>query len=545
MKPIRFLGIAALAAFALPAAAQTAPPQPAPADATSAGMPPANWWQLDPATNGVRGIAAERAYRELLANRQPARSVVVAIIDSGVEIDHPDLKDHIWTNPREVAGNGRDDDGNGYVDDVHGWDFQGGRDGRDVAHDNYEITRIYRELRKYDGARPDTLQGAKKAEYDRWLEVKRTFEQDRANAQEEIAQVRQVVNVVSQVEAYLRQQIGSQPTAQNVASYSAKTPEAMQAKDLFLQLAAQGLTPERIRREGEEIEGKLKYGLNPDFDPREIVGDNYADVSERGYGNNEVEGPDALHGTHVAGIVGAVRGNGVGIDGVAPNNVRIMVLRVVPDGDERDKDVANAIRYAADNGANVINMSFGKAHSPRKDVVDAAARYAESKGVLLVHAAGNDGADLATSGNFPNRDLQAGGKVANWIEVGASSWQGLDSLAASFSNYGHDQVDIFAPGVSIYSTVNNFGYERNDGTSMAAPVVTGVAALLMSYFPSLTAAQVKQIILDSATRYADQAVALPGGEEGATRPFGQLSATGGIVNAYEAVKLAQQRAGGR
>jgi subtilisin family serine protease len=541
MKPIRFLGVVALAAFASPVLAQLAPAQP---DAMP-GQPPANWWQQDPAS-GTRGIAAERAYRELLANRQPRRSVVVAIIDSGVEIDHPDLKDHIWTNPREVAGNGRDDDGNGYVDDVHGWDFIGGRDGRDVEHDSYEIARLYRELRRYEGARPDTLQGARKAEYDRWLQVKATFEQDRAEAAEEVQQVDQVVNAVNQIVTILRQQLGgAEPTAQNVAALAPAGAQAAQARQIFMQLAAQDLTPARVLEEAESIQGKLKYGLNPDYDPRSIVGDNYADPAERGYGNAEVEGPDATHGTHVAGIVGAVRGNGVGIDGVAPNNVRLMVLRVVPDGDERDKDVANAIRYAADNGANVINMSFGKAHSPRKDVVDAAARYAEGKGVLLVHAAGNDASDLATEANFPNRDLQAGGKVASWIEVGASSWAGLDSLAASFSNYGHDQVDVFAPGVSIYSTVTNGGYERNDGTSMSAPVVSGVAALLMSYYPQLTAAQVKQIILDSSTRFAGQAVALPGGEAGKTAPFSQLSSTGGIVNVYEAVKLAEQRSGGR
>jgi subtilisin family serine protease len=239
----------------------------------------------------------------------------------------------------------------------------------------------------------------------------------------------------------------------------------------------------------------------------------------------------------VAGIVAAERGNGVGVDGIA-TGVRIMPLRVVPDGDERDKDVANAIRYAADNGARVINMSFGKSHSPQKSVVDDAVRYAESKNVLIVHAAGNDGEDLNQAGNFPNQDYAAGGRASNWIEVGASSWHG-DALAASFSNYGRGRVDVFAPGVAILSTVPDAEYGRNDGTSMAAPVVSGVAATLLAYFPELTAVQVRQIILESAVRNESQVVRP--GTEGERVSFAELSDSGGVVNLYAAIQLAQQR----
>jgi subtilisin family serine protease len=246
-------------------------------------------------------------------------------------------------------------------------------------------------------------------------------------------------------------------------------------------------------------------------------------------------GPDAMHGTHVSGIIAGVRGNGVGIDGIVPPNVKVMMLRAVPDGDERDKDIANAIRYAADHGANVINMSFGKGWSPQKAAVDDAVRYAESKGVLFVHAAGNDGADVAVKPSFPTPTFTGGGRAQNWIEVGASSWQGGEKLAAEFSNWNGRQVDLFAPGVAIYSTVPG-GYERLDGTSMAAPVVTGVAAMLMAYFPELTAADVKRVLLASAARHAKQRVIRPGTEDDRVA-FGALSATGGIVNAYEAVKM--------
>jgi subtilisin family serine protease len=236
----------------------------------------------------------------------------------------------------------------------------------------------------------------------------------------------------------------------------------------------------------------------------------------------------------VAGIIGAVRDNGVGIDGIAAN-VRLMVVRAVPNGDERDKDVANAIRYAVDNGAHIINMSFGKAYSPRKDLVDAAVAYAEERGVLLIHAAGNDGEDLEVEPSFPTRSFSGGGGADGWIEVGAANWQ-VDTLAAPFSNYGATQVDLFAPGVDILSTVPGDEFDREDGTSMAAPVVTGVAALLMAYFPDLTAADVKRILLESAVPYGDRMVPQPG--SGTPVPFGTLSATGGVVNAYEAVRRA-------
>ncbi|HYR09199.1 MAG TPA: S8 family serine peptidase, partial [Longimicrobium sp.] len=352
-----------------------------------------------------------------------------------------------------------------------------------------------------------------------------------------LQQIRQIEQVVTSVYAALRQHLGTQElTTAAVQGMQTADGRLRQARAIYLDLVRQGFTLDDVVEQRQALEDEARYGMNPDFDPRDIVGDNYANPAERGYGNAEVEGPDADHGTHVAGIVAAMR-NGSGVDGVAPA-VRIMTLRAVPDGDERDKDVANAIRYAADNGARVINMSFGKSHSPQKSVVDEAVRYAESKGVLLIHAAGNDGADLNEEGNFPNKEYASGGRAANWIEVGASSWHG-ENLAADFSNYGRGKVDVFAPGVSILSTVTDATFERNDGTSMAAPVVTGIAATLLSYFPELTAVQVRQIILESAVRNEAQ-VTRPG-LTGGQVSFAELSDTGGVVNLYAAIQLAQQR----
>jgi subtilisin family serine protease len=323
-------------------------------------------------------------------------------------------------------------------------------------------------------------------------------------------------------------------------------PETIWAQNVWVTAASQGLTLPILQQEHDRIEKALEFSLNPDFDPRSIVGDNYQNPNERGYGNGEVVGPDPLHGTHVAGIIGAVRGNGIGLNGIAPSP-KIMVIRAVPDGDERDKDVANAIRYAVDNGAQVVNMSFGKGQSPYKSVVDEAVKYADSKGVLLVHAAGNEASDNDTTDNFPNRTFVGGGEARLWLEVGASSWQGGEAMVAPFSNYGPKTVDVFAPGVDIYSSVTGGKYQRESGTSMAAPVVTGLAALIMSYYPELTAAEVRQVILDSATRYPTAVVRLPSSDsQGAsTAAFGELSTTGGIVNAYSALKLAAERSAAR
>lgn len=548
MKPTRSLGVLALALAAgvpAPAAAQVgAPPQPAP---QAAATPPQNWWLLDDSTDHYRGTSTDRAYRELLANKRPARQVVVAVIDGGVDVEHEDLKDVIWTNPREIPGNGKDDDNNGYVDDVHGWNFIGGRDGRNVHQDTYEVTRLYGRLNPvYGNANPDTLKGAAKTEYELYRVVKGEYEPTVAAQRQELQQVEQIAVAVQRMSALLKQQVGSDSlTADRVRTVQSTDPTVMQAKAAFLELAENGYTPADVLAEVQSSREALDTKYNPAFNPRTIVGDNPANLAERGYGNPDVEGPDATHGSHVAGIVAAHRGNGIGVDGMAPpEGVRIMVLRVVPDGDERDKDVANAIRYAADNGAQIINMSFGKGFSPNKRLVDEAVRYADSKGVLMVHAAGNDGSNLDVSRNFPNQMYEGGGRPRNWIEVGASHWSRPDSLAASFSNYSKTRVDVFAPGTKIYSTVPQSEYQYLQGTSMASPVVSGLAALLMAYYPTLDAAQVRQIILDSSVRYPSQTVAVPGGEKGQTARFGDLSSTGGIVNTYRAVQLAEQRTGG-
>jgi subtilisin family serine protease len=561
--PVRIL---ALAAFALagcapaatppaaPAPAAPAPPapvaeeraSPAPtAPAATAFLPsletaPDRWWMLDPETDNVAGAAVDRAYRELLDGREPRRTVVVAIIDSGVDTAHVDLRPVLWRNPGEVAGTGRDDDGNGYIDDVYGWNFIGGVDGRNVDADTYEVTRLYAacDMAANGSSGPaDPASVALVANKD-CDAIARKFQEQRGETEDMLVRIREIGEVADYAWTILEGQLRGELTVERVRRVASPRRDVMQAREIYLSLMEHGITPALVRDEIERVQKRLEYSLDPTFDPRSIVGDDYHDVTERFYGNPDVTGPDARHGTGVAGIVAAVRDNDSPVAGIA-GAARIMALRAVPDGDERDKDVANAIRYAVDNGAHIINMSFGKGFSPQKAVVDEAVRYADRRGVLLVNAAGNDGRDLGVEGSFPSRFYLDGDTASHWIQVGASSWRGGDRLTAEFSNYGRDHVHVFAPGVDILSASPGDEYDAASGTSFAAPVVTGIAALLMSYFPELEPRDVRRIILESATPLRERTVVLPGEDERVAR-FEDLASSGGIVNAFEAIRMAQR-----
>lgn len=492
---------------------------------------PENWFNLDPKKDNIRGVSTERTYEELLKNKK-GRTVIVAVIDSGVDIEHEDLKGKIWTNTKEIAGNGKDDDGNGFVDDVNGWNFIGGKNGKNIHQDSYEVAREYARLsKKFKKPNP------KDPEYEYFEKVKKELEEKREEKKTEMEQLKPFYEAIQIVKKALT---GKPMIKENILELPDSDLQIKEAKSKALFAFMIGATPEELEEYYEKgLKNALDFGLNPEFNPRKIVGDNPKKLREKGYGNNDVKGPDAFHGTHVAGIIAANRENNLGIMGVA-NNVLIMPIRAVPDGDERDKDIANAIFYAVDNGAQIINMSFGKGYSPDKKFVDEAVKYAESKGVLLVHAAGNDAKNLETEPNFPNKYYASSGEAKNWLEIGASSWHNEDNkFVANFSNYGKTKVDVFAPGVDIYSTVpDKNAYKKASGTSMAAPTTAGVAALLMSYYPELTAVQVKEILMKSAIRYT-QDINKPGTKDEKVK-LSDLCVTGGIINAYEAVRLAEE-----
>jgi cell wall-associated protease len=524
-------------------------------DTTAIREIPTDWFLRDPETDSVQGVSAERAYATYLKGK-PSRTVTVAVIDSGVDIEHEDLKDNLWTNEDEIAGNGLDDDKNGYVDDVHGWNFIGGKE-KNVDADTYEVTREYARLKpKYENITDKDVSKKNKAEYEYWQEVKAKYEHDSKFSHDQYDQYMQQYQLYTNAfmtihycDSLLQQTLGKPVTKSSLSTIAASNDTIEFAKQTLTRILESVEGDVEVSAFLEELAGYIdqlkegvehyktavEFGYNTDFNSRSVVGDKPDDLNEKLYGNNDVEGPDARHGTHVAGIIAANRNNEIGIKGIA-DNVKIMSVRAVPNGDERDKDVANAIRYAADNGAQIINMSFGKSFSPHKDAVDKAVKYAESKGVLLIHAAGNDGDDLDKESNFPNKSFTSGGQAKSWLEIGASSWGADENLVGSFSNYGKKSVDLFAPGVQIYSTTPNDTYENLQGTSMAAPATTGVAAMIMSYFPNLTAEQVKEILRQSTRKFDGLKVVKPGSKDPV--PFDQLSSSGGMVNALEAVKLA-------
>lgn len=554
---------------------------------------PPNWFNLDLLTSGYFGISTEKAYAELLKDKKPKQKIIVAVIDGGTDIKHEDLKDVLWTNTKEIPGNGIDDDGNGYIDDVHGWNFIGSNKGN-LAYDNLELVRIKRKLEpKYKSTIPSTvLDSAEKVEFALYNKVRTDFGKKYDEASSAFPVYIAIKKVMDSVAFINKKQIAS---LEDIDKYKADDETEEYVKKIIRKGSKEDGSIEKfyknIQKGYHELEVMLKYNLEMKYDERAtLVGDDYSNSAQRNYGNNDVTGPNADHGTHVSGIIGANRNNALGIMGVA-NHVSIMTIRVVPEGDERDKDVANGIRYAVDNGARVINMSFGKAYKWDKKAVDEAVKYAESKGVLLVHAAGNDNSNNDIVDNFPNKyydspeaetyakahqkpekgltipkreDMMRQGMgmgprrpdpfakpapldsakynlphASNWIEVGASSYKDDEDLKASFSNYGKYNVDVFAPGFMINSTVPGSKYDEYDGTSMAAPVVSGLAALLLSYHPELSPAQVREIIIKSVSKVNHKVKYKNEKDENVRVLFSEICVSGGIVNAYNALKLAE------
>lgn len=520
-----------------------------------------DWFNLDYGKDKVHGVSADKAYETLLKNKK-GNKVIVGVIDSGVEVDHEDLVNVMWKNTGEIAGDKKDNDNNGYVDDIHGWNFLGNPNGENVNQDNLEVTRLYSQLRtKYQDA-PEPKNAAKNKEYQLWLKVKEEVETNREQALNVKNQIEFQKNMIlNSIDAVAKALNGKAINEENVNAIDDADQSVTIGKSILLEALKEGenITDMSAIKESilEQVEGGINYynsqynfHYNPDFNPRTIVADNYSNSYEKGYGNNDYEGPDAAHGTHVAGIIAAEKGNNLGIDGVC-GDCLIMTLRAVPDGDERDKDVANSIIYAVDNGAKVINMSFGKGYGSDKKAVDKAVKYAAKKDVLLVHAAGNSSQDNDIEANFPNdgydkksRSIFAkifgtNKRAKNWLEIGASTYHTDQKLVASFSNYGKNNVDVFAPGFQINSPVPNNSYQKFSGTSMASPVVAGIAGVIRSHYPDLSAKEVKEIIMESSVKI-NQEVLIPGSKENKTH-FKNLSKSGGIANLYNALELAAKK----
>jgi len=483
-----------------------------------------NWGHLDLVKDTIPGMSVDKAYTEIIKGKR-GQKIIVAVIDSGIDISHQDLDGVLWTNKKEIAGNGKDDDKNGYIDDIHGWNFLG--DGYD------EQLEYIRLVASGDTSAP------------RYAEAKAKYDVDYNAAVAGKQQYDQIYNSVDEAHktltAHFKKEDYTSKEVAAIVTEDAKLKTAVEAANNMFSRGAPSL-PEVLK----QISGGVKYysdqvayNLNKDFNGRK-TGDNPNDWDDKpGYGNGNVMPvkKSESHGTHVAGIIAAERNNGLGANGVA-NNVEIMSIRAVPNGDEYDKDVAKAIRYAVDNGAKIINGSFGKSFSPHAEWVRDAIKYASDNDVVFVHAAGNSSEDVDKAPNFPDDNVNFVEVGNTYIRVGALAPSYGTKMVAGFSNYGKKNVDVFAPGASIYSTTPENEYDTKGGTSMAAPAVAGVAALIWSQYPKLKAAQVKQIILDSGLAIKTKVIVGGNGED--IRDFGTLTKSGKMVNAYNALIMASQ-----
>ena len=479
-----------------------------------------NWQNLDLATDSVPGMSVDRAYDELLNGLKP-KKVIVAVIDSGVDIDHEDLDGLIWKNLNEIPNNKIDDDRNGYIDDVFGWNFLG-----DSYNETLEMSRLVRDNKinhpQYENAKTTVLEKLSEAEENLKLYSPILDNYKIANS---------IITNYLEKDSYLIDEI---------KDLESEDEFVIKAKEFILYSDSFDLNLDRLERLVNQYYDFVNYYYNVEFNGREGVGDDIYDLSDQDYGNpNVMHSRDSeSHGTHVSGIIAANRNNNIGMKGIN-NSLEIMAIRAVPNGDEYDKDVSLAIRYAVDNGARIINMSFGKSYSSNPEWVIDAIKYADENNVLIVHAAGNDAEDLDVikNENYPNDQYLGKDEFSNnFITVGASTINYNKNLIASFSNYGSENVDVFAPGYNVYSLLPENDYESLSGTSMAAPAVSGVASLILSYFPRITAQKLKSIILESGLK-VDIKISH---DEKENIYLNSISKTGKIVNAYNALIMASK-----
>ncbi|NQZ43284.1 MAG: S8 family serine peptidase [Flavobacteriaceae bacterium] len=489
------------------------------------------WGHADLVSDTIPGMSIDKAYNEIIGTKK-GQTVIVAVLDSGMDLEHEDLDDVLWTNKGERPNNGKDDDGNGYIDDIHGYNFLG-----ESYNEQLEYARMLR-LGIGDAATRAKAQIELDKEYPQAVQNKQQYEQ--------------ILQVVKSADEAVKKELGkSSYTKEDVMGIEPKTDQMQQHVAVLSQMYQYAETIDAVLDDLNDgilyYSERANYNLNKSFDGRSVVGDEPYNFNSRGYGNgnpkNRIE--EESHGTHVAGIIAAERNNGKGINGVA-KNVELMSIRAVPNGDEYDKDIALGIRYAVDNGAKIINCSFGKSYSPNAEWVYEAIKYAAANDVLIVHAAGNDGNDLddLANPNFPNDHKYKGVEFSNNVlTVGALAPSYGSKMVATFSNYGQENVDVYAPGDDIYSTMPNNGYEFQGGTSMAAPAVAGIAALIRSYYPSLSAVQVKKVIMQSGL--TSKASVMLAGDPSKARRFTEISKSGKMANAYNALLLAESIAKGK
>ena len=476
-----------------------------------------NWHNLDIEKDSVPGTSVERAYNELL-NDLKGKKVIVAVIDTGLDIDHISLSENIWINKDEKV-NGKDDDNNGYIDDIHGWNYLGSS-----YNETRDMTRILRD---------------NKINNRKYNLVEEEIQKEIKNSKEQLNILNYYIQILDESKELLTDYLDNDNfSIQDVNSIETVDPKLNRAKNIYKDFDFYGYTKEYLNEGIDQYNDFINYHFNVEFNGRTTNDDIY-DINDRNYGDNNINNTkeSESHSTHVSGIISGNRKIEDGNKGIN-NLAEIMVLRAVPNGDEYDKDVALAIRYAVDNGAKIINGSFGKYFSSNPEWVIDAIRYASENDVLFIAGAGNESKDLdsLSNDNYPNDQYFNKDEFSEtFIKVGASSINLDENFTAYFSNYGKINVDIFAPGVDIYSSMPNNKYKFQDGTSMASPVVAGIASLIMSYFPRLSAKKVKEIILESGID-----IDLEIGNLGDKKNFNEYSKSGKLINAYNALILASK-----
>ena len=517
------------------------------------------WHQKDKQQDTIPGISLDKFYSQ---NKKAAKSkaIVVAVIDTQIDLKHEDLLGQIWNNKKEVANNGIDDDNNGYIDDSNGWNFIGTKRGSTVWS-NFEYVRIVREYEKqFKNSKESEVLSNDLNSYKEYIRANKKLDQEKRYYQNWLKSLKHDIVKLPIAkdslkkyfpkENYTYQQLDSMYKKHKIndKSYMQRRDDNDKDFGALIEIVMGSYELEQynlndIKRNEEEIDSIVNRNLNMSYNERHFF-DLNEHLFEKGYGNNNVSSNLSgitinNHSTRVSGIIAANRFNGIGVKGIT-SNVKIMPLSISPSGDEHDKDIALAIRYAVDNGAKIINMSFGKEFSLHKKWVIDAYKYAEKHDVLLVHGSGNNSFNVDENPYYPNDvDYENPNEVvANFINVGATTSKADSTLVASFSNYGKKNVDLFAPGAKIYTTASNNTYGFESGTSFSAPMVSGTAALIWSYYPKLTAKQVKEIILESGTAY-DMEVLVPGGQ-GKKAKFSELSKSGKVLNVYNAMQLAEK-----
>ncbi|KAB8151449.1 S8 family serine peptidase [Kordia sp. TARA_039_SRF] len=501
-----------------------------------------HWHFKDIYTDSIPGISLDKAYTTLLKGKK-GDTIIVAVLDMRIHKNHEDIKDFIWTNTDEIPNNGIDDEHNGYIDDIHGWNFLGNSKGEQAYRANFEYVRIIRKFKaKFDGKKREEFEGKSLENFDEYLRAKKVYNEDLKYTKRKLSSLK-----YKQIRKnFLEQNILKELPNSSLSVDALKNLKITDKKlanniKLLIQLKKDSV------KDAFDIELEKRYldfYLNEEFNERLIMGDDINNLDDKTYGNNNVTSDNSTsshtHAIKVAGIIAANRNNKIGIKGIT-NQVKIMPIAISPYGDEQDKDMALGIRYAVDNGAKIINISSSKKFSIHEEWVFNALRYAEKNDVLVVTSAGNEAENLDFIQNYPddteNKNYEI---VNNFIKVGASTHQLNESLIHYTSNYGKESVDIFAPGKNIYTTYPNNNYDYSSGTSYASPIVTGVAALIRSNYPNLSATEVKEIIINSGVEIKWSVSKPPNTNNKDLVPFSSLSKSGKIVNAYNALLLAEE-----